>query len=102
MVKAKFGMNPINKMLLFIEGRNELEKLIEKEPNNIELRYIRLAVQKIAPKFLSYRDNINEDRVLLLSHLKEQNQHGDFESNVLRFLKRENLINTKELEQINA
>lgn len=102
MVKAKFGINPISKLLLFKEGRDELEKLIKSEPNNIEMKYIRLAIQHTAPKFLSYRDNLEQDRLALIKHLNKQSTRGDLESNIIKFLKREKLLNKEEQIKLNV
>lgn len=97
MVKAKFGLNPISKMKLFLSGRKDLEELVTKEPDNIEIRYVRIAVQATAPIFLSYRDNIQEDKNLLVNHLRSSQQYGDFEHNALKFLRREGLIDSEDL-----
>ena len=102
MVKAKFGLNPFKKISLFIEGRDELEKLILENSSDIEMRYIRLAIQHTAPIFLSYRDNIDEDKALLIQHLKNSRFDRDFNNHVLKFLTRENLISEKETKEINA
>ena len=102
MVKAKFGINPISKLLLFKAGRDELEKLIKSEPNNIEMKYIRLAIQHTAPKFLSYRDNLEQDKLALIKYLSKQGTRGDLENNIIKFLKREKLINKEEQAKLNV
>lgn len=53
--------SPISKLNTFKEGRNNIEQAIKKEPGNVELRFIRLSVQKNAPSFLGYSSNTNED-----------------------------------------
>ncbi len=58
---ANHVFSPISKLNTFKEGKKNIEQAIKKEPNNVELRFIRLSVQKNAPSFLGYRSNINED-----------------------------------------
>lgn len=53
--------SPISKLNTFKEGKKNIEQAIENEPNNAELRFIRLSVQKNAPSFLGYKSSINED-----------------------------------------
>ncbi len=53
--------NPISKLNTFKEGRKNIEQAINKEPDNPELRFIRLSVQKNTPSFLGYKANVKED-----------------------------------------
>ncbi len=57
----KVHLSPISKLNTFKEGKKNIEQAIKKEPENVELRFIRLSVQKNAPSFLGYKSNINED-----------------------------------------
>lgn len=97
MVKAKFGINPFRKLSLFKEGRNELEQLISNNPDNVEMRYIRLSIQHSAPIFLSYRDNLKEDQGILVENLSLAKLDPDLQNNIISFLTREDLINNKEV-----
>lgn len=58
---ANHVFSPISKLKTFNKGKKNIEKAIEKEPDNVELRFIRLSVQKNAPSFLGYQSNIKED-----------------------------------------
>jgi len=58
---ANHVFSPINKIKTFNNGKNNIEQAIKKEPSNVELRFIRLSVQKNAPYFLGYQSNIKED-----------------------------------------
>lgn len=60
-ILANHVVSPISKLHTFKEGKKNIEQAIKKEPDNIELRFIRLSVQKKAPSFLGYKSNINED-----------------------------------------
>jgi len=54
----------------FIEGVSYVEYAIEKAPNNIEIRFIRLGIQENTPKILKYKDNIEEDKQFILNQFK--------------------------------
>lgn len=58
---ANHVFNPISKLNTFKEGKKNIDQAIKKEPDNVELRFIRLSVQKNAPSFLGYKSNINKD-----------------------------------------
>lgn len=75
---ANHVFNPISKLNTFKEGKKNIEQAIKKEPTNVELRFIRLSVQKNAPSFLGYKSNINEDT----EFIKEN--HHQIGSEILR------------------
>lgn len=66
MIKAKYSWNPYNKLSYFNKGKDKLEEAIEKDPYNPELRFLRFCIQTNAPGFLSYSNNIKEDKAMLL------------------------------------
>ena len=70
MMKAKYGFNPFSKFSYFKKGKSLLEKAIDHDAQNIELRYLRFTVQINAPGFLGYRKNIPEDKTFLLNSIK--------------------------------
>jgi hypothetical protein len=58
---ANHVFSPIEKLKTFKEGKKLIDEAVLKEPNNIEIRFIRLSVQKNAPAFLGYKSNVKED-----------------------------------------
>ncbi|WP_313373839.1 hypothetical protein [Chishuiella sp.] len=68
---AKHIINPFGKLKTFKKGKINLEKAILIEPYNTELRFIRLTIQKNAPRFLNYHENIKEDETFLEKNIKK-------------------------------
>lgn len=75
---ASHVFSPISKLNTFKEGKKNIEQAIENEPKNVELRFIRLSVQKNAPSFLGYKSNIKEDTTFI-----KENDH-QIESDILQ------------------
>lgn len=73
-LKAKYAKQIKQKKSLFIEGAKMLENALKSDPNNLEIRLIRLSVQEHSPKILNYKSNIDDDKKLLLSNFEKQNQ----------------------------
>lgn len=69
-LKAKYAETLKDKKDGFIEGVSYIEFAIEKEPNAIEPRFIRLGIQENTPKILKYKDNIDQDKLFLLKQYK--------------------------------
>lgn len=62
--------NPYTKLRLFLVGKSTLDRAITQAPDNVELRYLRFAVQTNAPEFLGYRGAILEDKEVILRCLE--------------------------------
>lgn len=83
---ANHVFNPLSKLATFRKGKNNIELAISKEPENVEIRYIRFSVQKNAPSFLGYNNNLKEDRDFLVKNKK--NINSDFvQKNIETLLK---------------
>ncbi len=74
---ANHVFSPISKFNTFNKGKKNIEKAIKNEPDNVELRFIRLSVQKNAPSFLGYKSNIKEDIQFI------KNNHSQIKSDIL-------------------
>ena len=58
-----------NKLEYFNRGKNELDKAVSLKPNDIEIRFARLATQVNAPGFLGYSGNIESDKGIIIKTL---------------------------------
>lgn len=53
--------NPLSKLNTFRKGVKKIERAVAKDPNNVEIRFIRYSIQKNCPDFLGYNNNLSED-----------------------------------------
>lgn len=67
MMMAKYSFSPIRKFNYFEKGKKLLEQAIQKDPEEVELRYLRFAVQSNLPGFLGYKKQMKYDRAFLES-----------------------------------
>lgn len=70
MIWAKHVTNPISKLKTFNKGKKNIDDAAKAEPNNLEIRIIRLSVQKNSPAFLGYKKNIEEDKKFIGANYK--------------------------------
>ncbi|KRD11314.1 hypothetical protein ASE21_06295 [Flavobacterium sp. Root901] len=73
LLDSKFADKLKNKIDRFKEGAKLLESTIKSEPNNIEIRMIRLSIQENVPGITGYKKNIKEDKKFIAAHYAEQN-----------------------------
>lgn len=78
--------NPYTKLSYFNKGKNTLEQIIEKNPDNVELRYLRYCIQTNVPSFLGYYSNKNEDKKVLIDFLR--NSANEPDQDLVRIIKK--------------
>jgi hypothetical protein len=82
---AKYYTSPLKKWKSFNEGKEIIDKAVDGNSKNVELRYIRLMVQLNAPWFLGYNDKVNEDiNVFITIGNVTKNWYKIFTNNLLK------------------
>jgi len=94
-VKAKHESKIKEKKAYFKEGTLLLEFIIEKNPNNIELRLIRLSIQENSPKLLKYKMNIDADKTFLYNQLPHVKNKG-LKNHIKGYVSKSNAFTTEE------
>lgn len=63
-----------NKRKSFVKsGATSLESIIKNNPNNAELRLIRMSVQENIPKIVGYNSSLKADKTFILNNYGKQN-----------------------------
>lgn len=68
-IMAKNKWNPFSAIKLLKKSNEEMNKAIKLSPTNLEVRFIRFAVQSNIPSYLGFSENINEDKTYLIKHI---------------------------------
>lgn len=77
MKQAQYNYNPISKIKIFKQTKEKLDLLIQSNPSNVHLRYVRLLLQETSPVILGYDINIEEDKIFL-SKILEISDDSDY------------------------
>jgi hypothetical protein len=85
MMQAKYGFNPISKLRRFKKGKTLIDEAVKKQPDNLEIRFLRLAIQTNLPAFLNYSDNIIEDEKYLLANIQTI-KNKNLKQDILKYL----------------
>ncbi len=72
LVDSKFESIMGSKISRFKEGAKLLEATLKSDPNNIEIRMIRLSIQEDVPGITGYKKNIKEDKKFITEHYPAQ------------------------------
>ena len=101
MMMARYVFNPVRKFSFFSKGKKLLEKAIEKDKENIELRFLRFTVQTNAPSFLGYRHATNRDKLFLIKSIPSL-KDKDLKQMIISFLARYGQLTQIDKQQLNA
>jgi len=84
-----------NKRKTFVKaGASSLESIIKSNPNNSELRVIRMSVQENIPKIVGYSKNLKEDKTFILNNYSKQN--SALKSYIKKFVQQSKTITAAE------
>ena len=98
---AHHAKTPPAKLKYFIEGKNQLEKAIHLDLENLELRYLRFTVQTSAPEFLGYRKNIHADKKFILDSIYDgKSTDKDLINRMVEYMLRTKYCTTKEKKSL--
>lgn len=62
---ATHTWNPAQKLRTFNKGKENVEKAVKADPDNVEIRFVRYTIQSKSPKFLGYNDNVEADKAFV-------------------------------------
>lgn len=75
-LKAKYGANPINKIKHVKKSQQYFSLAVQRDPQNLEIRFMRYAVEVQTPGVLGYSEHLAEDKKMLLDGLRNFPRSG--------------------------
>jgi hypothetical protein len=96
-LKAKHASNPYNKIKYVNKSLEMLERAIEKDSENIEIRYLRFSVERNLPLFLNNSKNIPADLETIVLGLSKKKAWTLFEIEMAR-----DILDSKKLKKESA
>lgn len=71
-LKAKQSWNPYNKLKYVALSQRTMKIAVEKDPNNLEIRFMRFSIQHYTPAFLGFSKDLEEDRKVIVKQFKNK------------------------------
>ncbi|MFD0763898.1 hypothetical protein ACFQZI_03490 [Mucilaginibacter lutimaris] len=68
-LKAKHTWNPYYKIKYLKDAEKSFKGAITRDPNNIEIRFMRFSVEHNVPGFLGYNKNLDADRTEIIKQI---------------------------------
>ena len=95
--------NPFSKLKQVMKYEKQMTAAIEADPMNIEIRFLRLAIEHNLPSFLGMSKHLDEDVskiVANLSNISTMQVNPIFGKYIFYFLKETNLCSQEELDRM--
>ncbi|MEO0585641.1 MAG: hypothetical protein AAF135_25750 [Bacteroidota bacterium] len=73
---ANYDWNPIQQLWYINECMKWFRKGVKRDPDNIEIRFLRFAVQHYTPEFLNQSHNLEEDKATMLANFDQYKRFG--------------------------
>lgn len=99
MIQAKYAVNPMVKLDKFNKGKNLIQKAFRRDTLNLEMHFIRYAIQSNVPAFLGYHDNLDQDKRYLL-HNTKASKDPELQEMIFNYLSGLPVIKQEELKQL--
>ncbi|MEO5912519.1 MAG: hypothetical protein ABIP95_16660 [Pelobium sp.] len=104
-IRAKHSWNPYHKMSFLNEGFKKLDAAVEKDPNQLEVRFLRFTLQHYVPDFLGHSKNIAQDKNKIINLLKNKNTGSlgaekDLINNMIHFMIESKECNAHEITSL--
>ncbi len=72
-IMTKTTWNVFKKLSYLRSSEASFQEAIRLAPNNVEIRFMRMAVQYEIPEYLGYSDDMEDDRKFIVDHIEEFN-----------------------------
>ena len=85
------------------KANRTINAAVNQSPANIEIRFIRFAVQKNIPPFLGYSENLEEDKNYIIQYIHQfdgATLNKEMKNYILYFIEEQGGYNQQELELI--
>ncbi|WP_307532817.1 hypothetical protein [Pedobacter sp. W3I1] len=73
-LKAKHSWNPYNKIKFVGQSLKTMQKAIDMDKENLEIRFMRFSIEFYTPSFLGFSKDLAQDKKEIIKHY----QHGNF------------------------
>ncbi|MBL3656882.1 hypothetical protein [Fulvivirga sediminis] len=70
---AKHSWNPVSKYSYLRESESLLSEAVSEDDDNLEIRFLRLYIQRSIPSYMGMSKNIKEDKKVIMANLDQLN-----------------------------
>lgn len=90
-IMTKTTWNVFKKMSYLKDSEESFKQAVQKNPNDVEVRFMRMAVQFEIPSYLGFSEDIDTDKEFIVKHIHEfdvKNFPSDILDQILHFMYR--------------
>lgn len=100
---AKYSWNPVTKFNYLNHAQQLLEEAVSKDALNVEIRFLRLYIEKSIPAYLGMSKNIKVDKQVIIDNIEllpQINIGADISSYIINYITSPEISTAEEIELI--
>lgn len=100
---VKHAWNPFSKWKFLRLSEKTLRKAVNKDPENVEVRFLRFSVEKNIPHMLGFSEHIEGDQDFLLTHIDKFDMaelNDEYFKFIYKFFEEQVELSDEELERV--
>lgn len=103
-LQAKYTMWPINKLSYANTALSQLDKCVQKSPNNVEILYLRAILCHNLPTLFNRKSTAIQDCKNICKYMKDSKSlySADFIQEIIAFVKSTNYVSTSEIQLLES
>lgn len=104
-MKAKTTWNPVEKLRLVLKYQGVINSLIEENPHNVEVRFLRFSIAYYLPDMFGFKKSMQLDKKALMANLNQfevEDLDPVFNQFILWFINECGFYTTNEIAKIEA
>lgn len=104
-IMAKVAWNPYSKFNYLFKSKNTFEEAVDKNQGNVEIRFLRFAVEHHLPKYLGFSKNMQQDKNVIMKGIQSNvvmAMNDEMLDYTMRFLMNSNQCSDEELKKIKS
>ncbi|MEQ8908429.1 MAG: hypothetical protein RIC95_04500 [Vicingaceae bacterium] len=101
-IMTRTTWNLFKKMSYLRKSEKSFEEAVRKDPNSVEIRFMRMAVQYEIPAYLGFSDDLDSDKVFVIKNIKDfkaENLPKETCKEIYAFMKRCNYFTESQIQR---
>lgn len=99
-LQARDSWNPLEKLSLIRKASHRFAEAIEKDANNVEIRFLRFSIESNTPSILGFNEHVDEDIAWIIDNIEQPEVPSDMRPAIARYLLDQNYGKASDLAKL--
>jgi hypothetical protein len=101
-LEARDTWNPLEKLSLIRKANHRFAEAIKKNPESVEIRFLRFSIESNTPSILGFSEHIGEDIAWIIDNIEQPEVPSDMRPEIARYLLEQNHGKDSDLDKLKS